>query len=285
MWAAVNKETDNALSVEVVPWGGLGASKTSLNKLLTGEMAFHPISGMPLSTVVPIAGMEGLPYAYRTEEEACRVLDGPFGDLLREHVSAVGLVVFPKIWPQGFNQMSSTSRAIRSVEDLDGFKLRTAQVPYKVELFTSLGCDPQQVHYQGIRDALVSGQAEGQETPYLYTEIDGAAEVQKYMNITNHRFATFWMCANPRTWAALPADVQGVVTRNLDKYVELYRQDMWAANEGARVRLQKRLEFVHTDTSGFIPRLERNGFFDRARKSFGAKAWDLLESVRGSYPR
>jgi TRAP-type C4-dicarboxylate transport system substrate-binding protein len=285
MWAAVNQETDNALSVEVVPWGGLGPSKISLGKLLNGEMAFHPVSGMPLSTVVPIAAMEGLPYAYRTEEEACRVLDGPFGDHLREHVSTAGLVVFPKIWPQGFNQMSSTSRPIRSVEDLDGFRLRTAQVPYKVELFSSLGCDPQQIHYQGISDALASGQAEGQETPYLYTEIDGMAAVQKYMNITNHRFATFWMCANPQRWAALPSAVQEVVTRNLDKYVELYRQDMWAANEAARVRLEKRLEFVYTDTSGFIPRLEKNGFFDRARGRFGAKAWDLLESARGSYPR
>jgi TRAP-type C4-dicarboxylate transport system substrate-binding protein len=256
----------------------------SLGKLRSGEMAFHPVSGMPLSTVVPIAGMEGLPYAYRTEEEACRVLDGPFGDHLREHVGRAGLVVFPKIWPQGFNQITSSTRPIRTAEDLDGFKLRIAQVPYKLELFSALGCDPQQIHYQAIRDALASGQASGQETPYLYTELDGLADVQKYLSITNHRFATFWMCANPERWAALPADIQAVVESNLSKYVELYRADMWRENEASRVRLEKRLEFNTADTESFVDRLKANGFYDRMREQFGQQAWDLLERARGPYP-
>lgn len=284
MFEAVARDTNGELVVDVVPWGGLGPSKVSLGKLLNGEMAFHPVSGMPLSTVVHIAAMEGLPFAYRTEQQACEVLDGPFGDHLREHIRGAGLVVFPKIWPQGFNQITSSTRPIRTVEDLDGFKLRIAQVPYKAELFQALGCDPQQIHYQAIRDALASGQASGQETPYLYTELDGLADVQRYLSVTNHRFATFWMCANPAAWAALPSDIQSVVERRLLEYVELYRHDMWRENEASRVRLEKRLEFNTADTDSFIERLRARGFYDRCRERFGRQAWDLLESARGPYP-
>jgi len=284
MFETIAGETGGELSVEVVPWGGLGPSKTSLAKLRSGEMAFHPVSGMPLSTVVPIAAMEGLPFAYQSEAQACEVLDGPFGDHLREHIGGAGLVVFPKIWPQGFNQITSSTRPIRSVEDLDGFKLRIAQVPYKMELFTALGCDPQQIHYQGIREALASGQASGQETPYLYTELDGLADVQKYLSITNHRFATFWMCANPAAWTALPRDIQTVVERNLLQSVEWYRQDMWRENEAARARLQGRLQFNVADTASFIERLQKNGFYARCRERFGRQVWDLFESARGPYP-
>ncbi len=284
LWEAVHNETDGELTVEVVPWGQAGHSKECLRKLLDNEIAFHPISGMPLSTIVPIAAMEGLPFAYRTEEEACKVLDGPFGDMLREHITEAGVVIFPLVWPQGFNQITSSTKPIRTVEDLDGFKLRIAQVPYKQELFSSLGCDPQQIFYQAIHEKLRSGEASGQETPYLYTEIDQFADVQRYLSITNHRFAAFWLCANPQAWNALPEAIQKVVERNIKKYVLLFRDDMSRANEEAKKRLQTRLEFNTPDTSTFIDRLNSNGFYDRCREKFGAQAWDLFQQERGSYP-
>jgi hypothetical protein len=75
-----------------------------------------------------------------------------------------------------------------------------------------------------------------------------------------------------------------VVERNLLKYVELYRADMWRENEASRVRLEKRLQFNTADTASFVARLQANGFYDRARERFGTAAWDLLERARGPYP-
>jgi tripartite ATP-independent transporter DctP family solute receptor len=285
MFDAVRRETEGQLEVEVVPWGGTGPSKVTLTKLLEGEIAFHPVSGMPLSTLVPIAAMEGLPFAFESEAEACRVMDGALGDLLRNEIAAKGLVVFPKNWPQGNNQITSSTKPIRSVEDLDGFKLRTAQVPYKVDLFKSLGCDPQQIYYQAVYDKLESGAASGQETPYLYVEMDRFVEVQKYLAVTQHRMGNFWLCANPESWQALPRDVQQAVERNSAKYVELFRADMERANAEAAERLKARLEFTYPDTSRFVDRLRQSGFYTRWRKEFGERAWKLLENGRGrAYP-
>jgi TRAP-type C4-dicarboxylate transport system substrate-binding protein len=264
-----------------VPWGGTGPSKLTLTKLLEGDIAFHPVSGMPLSTLVPIAAMEGLPFAFDSEEEACRVMDSEFGDLLRKEIAAKGLIVFPRNWPQGNNQITSSTKPIRTVEDLDGFKLRTAQVPYKVDLFSSLGCKPQQIYYQAVYDNLKSGAASGQETPYLYIEMDRFVEVQKYLSITNHRMGNFWLCANPGRWHALPRDVQESVERNAREYVELFRADMVRANAEAAERLKSRLEFNVADTSGFVARLKDSGFYARWRKEFGERAWTLLEEKRG----
>ena len=118
MFDAIRRETDGRLEVDVIPWGGTGPSKVTLTKLLDGEIAFHPVSGMPLSTIVPIAAMEGLPFAFDSEQEACRIMDGEFGDLLRNEIAAKGLVVFPRNWPQGNNQITSSTRPIRTVEEL-----------------------------------------------------------------------------------------------------------------------------------------------------------------------
>jgi TRAP-type C4-dicarboxylate transport system substrate-binding protein len=285
MFNAVRRETEGQLEVEVVPWGGTGPSKVTLTKLLEGEIAFHPVSGMPLSTLVPIAAMEGLPFAFESEAEACCVMDGALGDLLRNQIAAKGLVVLPKNWPQGNNQITSSTKPIRSVEDLDGFKLRTAQVPYKVDLFKSLGCDPQQIYYQAVYENLKSGAASGQETPYLYVEMDRFVEVQKYLAVTEHRMGNFWLCANPARWQALPRDVQEAVQRNSARYVELFRADMERANADAGERLKARLEFTYPDTSQFVDRLRQSGFYTRWRKEFGERAWRLLEDGRGRpYP-
>ena len=284
MWEAVRNETQGRLEVETRPWGATGPSKVTLTKLLNNEIAFHPVSGMPLSTIAPVAAMEGLPYAFPSEEEACRILDGEFGDLLRKEISAKGLVVFPKIWPQGYNQMTSSTKPIRTADDLTGFKLRIAQVPYKLDLFKSLGCDPQQIHYQAVYDHLKNGAASGQETPYLYVEMDRFVEVQKYLNVTRHRLASFWFCANPESWKALPRDLQESVERNANTHVDLFRQDMIRANAGACERLKSRLQFNEVDTSTFVDRLKTSGFYQRWRKEFGEKAWTLLEAKRGPLP-
>jgi len=61
MWDAVRDETQGQLEVELIPWGAAGSSKVSLAKLLNNEIAFHMVSGMPLSTIVPVAAMEGCP--------------------------------------------------------------------------------------------------------------------------------------------------------------------------------------------------------------------------------
>jgi TRAP-type C4-dicarboxylate transport system substrate-binding protein len=236
---------------------------------------------MPLSTRIPIAAMEGLPFAFRDEAEAFRVLDGEFGNLLRKEISSLGLFVFPLIWHQGFNQMSTSVGPIRHVDDLAGFKLRIAQVPYKMDLFKALGCDPQPFHYQGVLDGLKSGQATGQETPYLYTEMDGFADVQTHLSITNHRFAAFWMCAHPDSWNALPADIQAIVQRNMTQYAMLFREDMLRENIAAGKRLEKRLVFNTTDVATFVEKLRDDGFYKRWRSEFGEKAWSLLENQRG----
>ena len=78
----------------------------------------------------------------------------------------------------------------------------------------------------------------------------------------------------------LPADVRASVTRNAEKYVGLFRADMERENEAAAQRLKSRLDFNVTDTSGFVTRLQENGFYARWRREFGDKAWTLLEQKR-----
>ena len=282
MFDAIRGDTEGQLEVEVVPWGAR-AIEGHVDQAARSEIAFHGV-GMPLSTLVPIAAMKA-PVRIRIRSRACRVMDGKLGDLLRSEIAAKGLVVFPKNWPQGNNQITSSTKPIRSVEDLDGFKLRTAQVPYKVDLFKSLGCDPQQIYYQAVYDNLKSGAASGQETPYLYVEMDRFVEVQKYLAVTEHRMGNCWLCANPQRWQALPRDVQEAVERNSAKYVELFRADMERANADAAERLKARLEFTYPGTSRFVDRLRQNGFYTRWRKEFGERAWRLLEDGRGrAYP-
>lgn len=281
MWDAVSVETGGRIEMQILPWGAAGPSKVSLDKLLNGEIHFHPISGMPLSTIVPVAAMEGFPFGYDSEAEVCRIFDGPFGDHLRNQIAAKGLYVFPHIWPQGHNQITSSTKPIRTVEDLAGFKLRTAQVPYKIDLFSSLGCDPQPIHYQAVYDHLAAGAASGQETPYLYVEMDRFVEVQKYLSVTNHRVGSFWLAAHRGSWDALPSDIQDSIDRNARKYVMLFRADMVRANAQACERLKSRLEFNIADTATFIERLRANGWYRRWRKEFGETAWTLLETSRG----
>ena len=63
-WDAVRDEAQGQLEVRAHTVGRRRFFKVSLAKLLNNEIAFHMISGMPLSTIVPVAAMEGLPFAF-----------------------------------------------------------------------------------------------------------------------------------------------------------------------------------------------------------------------------
>ena len=62
----------NARPLEARSSRGAGAArqKSSITKLLEGDIAFHPSRAWPLSTIVPVAAMEGLPFAFESEDEA-----------------------------------------------------------------------------------------------------------------------------------------------------------------------------------------------------------------------
>ena len=68
-------------------------------------------------------------------------MDGPVGGYIRDEMAAKGLHALRAFWDSGMLEVTSTSRPVRSPEDLVGFKVRVVESRITVDLFKTLTWD------------------------------------------------------------------------------------------------------------------------------------------------
>jgi TRAP-type C4-dicarboxylate transport system substrate-binding protein len=85
MWSAVEMETGGKIRVRTFPENSklAGGDPDALKMLVSGELDFYTLMGGILGEVVPIADIQGMPFAFRDSPQVYAALDGDLGDLLR----------------------------------------------------------------------------------------------------------------------------------------------------------------------------------------------------------
>ena len=281
-WNAVTKETGGRLEVQIFPNNQLGGDTQALQQLRSGALQFFTLDGGILQSVVPVAAIQGVGFAFKDSNDAFRAMDGALGDYVRGAIRAAGLYVHPKMWENGMRQITSSAKPIRNASDLSGFKIRTPAGELWVDLFKSLGAAPAPLNFSELYTALQTHVFDGQENPYAIIDVGRLYEVQKYVSVTNHMWSAYHFLGNQEAWSALPRDVQSVVERNLTKYALLQRRDTAQRNDSLAEKLARRgMTINKADTSGFRAKLASSGFYTKWRDKFGAQAWSLLERSSG----
>jgi len=107
-------------------------------------------------------------------------------------------------------------------------------------------------------------------------------EVQKYVSTTNHMWDGYWMLINGAAWKAVPQDIRQIVSVELNRAAEEDRRDIAALDASLKSKLEsKGMQFNAPDTTAFRATLDRAGFYEEWRKTFGTDPWDALESYVG----
>lgn len=181
--------------------------------------------------------------------------DGALGGFVRGEIDRRGLVAFEKMWDNGFRQVTSSTRAIKTPDDLRGFKIRVPISPLYTSIFQAFGASPISINFSEVYSALQTKIAEGQENPLSLIQIARLYEVQKYCSLTSHMWDGFWMLANKRAFLALPKDIQEIVKRELNKSALDERADIVEVNRSTKADLtSKGLQFIEVDRAAFALR-------------------------------
>jgi TRAP-type transport system periplasmic protein len=282
MWKDVERLTKGRLSVAVFPNNQLGGDPAMLSQLRSGALQFFTLDGGILQSVVPVAAIQGVGFAFKNSADAFAAMDGPLGAYVRKDIEAKGLAVFEKMWENGMRQITSSPRPIKTAEDLTSFKIRTPPGRLWVDLFHSLGAAPTPIAFSEVYTALQNHTVDGQENPYAIVDTAKLYEVQKYLSVTNHMWSAYWMLGNQDAWKALPPDIQGIVARTSNKYAVLQRNDTALLNASLADKLVRRGMVMNVAaTGGFRAKLRETKFYERWKAEFGSTAWDLLEAHSG----
>ena len=97
MWDAIGSETNGRVEAIVHAENNkiAGGDPEALKMLLAGEIQFFTLMGGIIGTVVPVAEVQQVPFAFSRRREAHKAIDGPLGRLIGEEMAAKGMHLFP----------------------------------------------------------------------------------------------------------------------------------------------------------------------------------------------
>lgn len=280
---AIAKETNGRVEIKVFPNNQLGGDTDMLAQLRSGALEFFTLSPLILSTLVPKASINGIGFAWPSYDKVWPAMDGDLGAFVRGEIEKGGLYAFEKIFDNGFRQITSSSKPIRTAEDLRGFKIRVPISPLWTSMFKAFDSSPLSINWAEVYSSLQTKIADGQENPVAIIEIGKIYEVQKYLSVTNHMWDGFWFLTSQRFWSKVPADVKQVIEKHINQAAIRQREDMLTLNSTLTEKLgQRGMEVFRVDSAPFRAKLQSAGFYREWREKFGPEAWALLEKHVGA---
>jgi TRAP-type transport system periplasmic protein len=283
MWETVREETNGRVETTIYAENNKLAAgdPAALKLLLSGEIQFFTLMGGIIGTVVPVAEIQQVPFAFKTAAEAEKAIDGPLGSYVGEEMAAKGMHLFPVAgFDNGMRQITMVAHPVFKPDDLANLKIRVPPGQMIADTFKAFGAEPVTTPANLIYDAIKSGKVGAQENPLAVVEGFRIFEVVKYVSMTNHSWSGFNQMAHLATWRGLPDDVRGAILRNTTKFVRQQRADQAVLNASLRDHFTAGgLVFNEVDQAPFRARLTE--VYATWKDKLGAKCWGLLEAQTG----
>jgi tripartite ATP-independent transporter DctP family solute receptor len=275
-------ESKGRIEIKIFPNNQLGGDTDMLSQVRSGAITFFTPSALVIATLVPVAAISAVGFAFTNYHQVWSAMDGALGAYVRGAIDAAGLHTFEKIWDNGFRQVTTSGKPIETAADLAGLKIRVPVSPISIAMFKALGASPTSLQFSEVYSALQTKIVDAQENPLPIIQVAKLYEVQKSCALTNHIWDGFWFIANGRAYAGLPPDLQVVVSTAINDAGMKQRGDIKALNEGVQKDLQaKGLLFTEPPADSFRAKLREAGFYGDWKGRFGADAWGHLETAVG----
>jgi tripartite ATP-independent transporter DctP family solute receptor len=278
----IREATGGKVDIKLFPANQLGSDTDLLTQVRNGSVEFFNLSTSILSTFVPVAGMLNTGFAFKDYDSVWKALDGDLGAYVRAQIAKTPITTVSRVWDNGFRHVTSSTREIKTPEDLKGFKIRVPPAPMLTSLFKALDAGPAPINFNELYSALQTKVVEGQENPLAIIATTRLYEVQKSCSLTGHVWDGYWILGNKRAFDRLPKDAQEIVSREFDRSAADQRADVAKLSVTLRDELTaKGIQFIEVDRELFRQALAKTTFYKDWKAKYGEEAWATLEKYSG----
>src|ERR1700694_3743431 len=228
----LQQATAGRLSVQMYASMQLGGEKEAIEQAEVGAIQFARVSVGALGPVIDDLNVFNLPFLFRNTAHMQKVIDGPIGDELLEKVTnnpRAGLVGI--CWMDaGARSVYDTRRAIKSIDDLKGLKVRVMGNPMFVDMMNALGGNGVAMGYDQVFSALQTGVVDGAENNPPSFVFDNHFTVAKFYTLTEHLIVPEMLVFSKRVWDQLSKDDQALM-KKLSRETQAEERVLWVKYE------------------------------------------------------
>lgn len=208
----VAERSGENFQIQTFPSEQAGNERQMLDSVVLGNLDICKTSTGIIAAIVPEFGVFDLPYVFRDLDHMMAVINGKVGQELAAKLEARGVKVL--FWmEQGTRSFYTTSKPIKTPQDLKGLKIRTIQSPVMVDTINALGASATPMAFGELYIALKSGVVDGAENAPDAIWYAKQHEVTKYFSETNHFRTPVVVVMNKAKFDALPTEYQEIVVQ------------------------------------------------------------------------
>jgi tripartite ATP-independent transporter DctP family solute receptor len=178
----------------------------------SGAMGLVTEGSALIGQFLPQMSIIEAPYIWRDAAQMARALASPFiEELNKSLIEKRDLRIVASNY-YGKRHVTTGKKAVHTVADMVGFKLRVPEVDTFVAMTESWGAKPTPMNFGELYLALSQGAVDGQENPMPTIQAGKLFEVQKYLVLTGHIITPRFVVANETLWRKLTVADREIVT-------------------------------------------------------------------------
>lgn len=287
-WAAlirdiVNPGIDKATNGRVVlDWyygGRMGDDPDILAKMINGQLQGGGFSGHGMVMVCPEMTLFALPFLFNNYDEV-EYIYSKMRPRINEWFEKRGyhLVILAE---QGFDQIYSTKREIRTFDDIKKSRFQTWYGPMEEKTLMALGASPVPVRPTEVSAAVRTGICDALISPAIWAVGAQLYSVMKYINPLPIRYSPAGGVVSLKAWNKLPKEEQIAVDNYIKTMEKDFREKIRAINEKGIAAMykhgMKEVKMTPDETEAFKNRV-LHVWDDFAEKEYYSK--DDLDYVK-----
>lgn len=227
----VSDKTNGAVAIQTFPSGQLGGSRDVIEATSSGAIQMVDEGAAQFGQFVAAFSILEAPYIWHDPAHIRRALSnetivGPMNaDLVsKRDMRVVGSTYY------GTRHVTTGSRSVTSVTDMQGFKLRIPEVDTYRAMAEAWGAKATPLNFGELYLALSQGAVDGEENPLPTIQSGKLFEVQKHLVLTAHIMTPRLIVVNEAAWKSLGETNQAVLTASLTAHgqeqdAEIVRQE------------------------------------------------------------
>ena len=279
MGKLISERSGGKNSVKVFGQSTLGSEKDTIEQTKIGALDMVRVNVAPFNNIVPATIVPSLPFLFKSKEHMRRVLDGPIGDEILAAMEAQGFIGLA-FYDSGSRSFYSGKKAIKSVADTKGMKIRVQQSDMWVAMMQAIGANATPLPYAEVYTALKTGVVDAAENNWPSYESSRHYEAAKIYSLTEHSMAPELLVFSKKVWDGLSKEDQAIIRAAAKESVP-YMRKLWDERE-AQAR-----KTVEAAGSQIVSDVDKKSFSDAmapvyAKFAADPKLQDLVKRIQAA---
>ena len=202
--AKLSELSHGTMAIDQFPGAQLGQEPQMLQKIRTGDIDFMISSTANSATVAPESGVLSIHYVFRSEQQLVNAIADPrliaavremFDATVKDgHVLALATLGLRDLYGK---------RAVASVADLRGYKVRVQATPTEDTMFPAYGAQTVHMPFGSVYTSLQTGVVDFAENGVNVYDSNKHYEVAPVLSMTEHEANNSVIWVSDKLWASL----------------------------------------------------------------------------------